>query len=113
MSSQSGVKSLETHVHGLEMGLMKFHMIWQYQVERIRKTNSIENTCCKLHIVEFSSSKFWSRVGCWYATSCLFFLGAFILLFAIKHTTREAEKSKHQKKSWVCCEHVDTCLLCK
>lgn len=60
-SSQSGLNSLETRVHGLEMALDEISYDLALTSGRIPITDSAENTCCKLPGAEFLSSKFWRR----------------------------------------------------
>ncbi|KAF3431353.1 hypothetical protein FNV43_RR26084 [Rhamnella rubrinervis] len=60
-SSQSGLNSLETRVHGLEMALDEISYDLALSTGRIPNTDSAENTCCKLPGAEFLSSKFWRR----------------------------------------------------
>lgn len=60
-SSQSGLNSLETRVHGLEMALDGISYDLALSTGRIPNTESAENTCCKLPGAEFLSSKFWRR----------------------------------------------------
>ncbi|ONI30616.1 hypothetical protein PRUPE_1G262400 [Prunus persica] len=60
-SSQSGLNSLETRVHGLEMALDEISYDLAITSGRIPNTESAENTCCKLPGAEFLSSKFWRR----------------------------------------------------
>ncbi|XP_061991805.1 TORTIFOLIA1-like protein 4 [Rosa rugosa] len=60
-NSQSGLNSLETRVHGLEMALDEISYDLALSTGRIPNTESAENTCCKLPGAEFLSSKFWRR----------------------------------------------------
>ncbi|ESR51757.1 hypothetical protein CICLE_v10030884mg [Citrus x clementina] len=60
-SSQSGMNSLETRVHGLEMALDEISYDLALSNGRILNNNAAENTCCKLPGAEFLSSKFWRR----------------------------------------------------
>lgn len=62
-SSQIGINSLESRVHGLEMALDEISS------GRIPNTDSAENTCCKLPGAEFLSSKFWRRAEGRYSSS--------------------------------------------
>ncbi|XP_065860939.1 TORTIFOLIA1-like protein 4 [Euphorbia lathyris] len=56
-SSQHGINSLETRVHGLEMALDEISFDLALSTGRIPNTDS----CCKLPGAEFLSSKFWRR----------------------------------------------------
>ncbi|CAI0386565.1 unnamed protein product [Linum tenue] len=60
-SSQSGINSLETRVHGLEMALDEISHDLAVSRGRIPETDSADNTCCKLPGTEFLSSKLWRR----------------------------------------------------
>ncbi|PON46540.1 Armadillo-type fold containing protein [Parasponia andersonii] len=60
-SSQSGLNSLETRVHGLEIALDEMSYDLAVSSGRIPNSDSAENTCCKLPGTEFLSSKFWRR----------------------------------------------------
>lgn len=60
-SSQSGMNSLETRVHGLEMALDEISYDLALSNGRILNNTAAENTCCKLPGAEFLSSKFWRR----------------------------------------------------
>ncbi|CAK7332731.1 unnamed protein product [Dovyalis caffra] len=68
-SSQSGINSLETRVHGLEMAVNEISYDLAISSGRIPKTNSAENACCKLPGAEFLSSKFWRRTECRHSSS--------------------------------------------
>uniref|UniRef100_A0A6N2K175 TORTIFOLIA1/SINE1-2 N-terminal domain-containing protein n=1 Tax=Salix viminalis TaxID=40686 RepID=A0A6N2K175_SALVM len=68
-SSQSGINSLETRVQGLEMAVNEISNDLAVSSGRIPKTNSVENTCCKLPGAEFLSSKLWRRTECRSPTS--------------------------------------------
>ncbi|CAN4088196.1 unnamed protein product [Withania somnifera] len=63
-SSQSGMHSLETRVHGLELALDEISFDLAMSTGRMSKTNSA-SMCCKLPGAEFLTSKFWKRIeGC-------------------------------------------------
>lgn len=68
-SSQSGINSLETRVHGLEMAVNEISYDLAVSSGRIPRTDSVENTCCKLPGAEFLSSKLWRRTECRSSTS--------------------------------------------
>ncbi|KAK1305992.1 Microtubule-associated protein TORTIFOLIA1 [Acorus calamus] len=57
-SSQSGMRALETRVHGLEMALDEISH--DLAVTSGRMTNT-DSSCCKLPGAEFLSSKFWRK----------------------------------------------------
>ncbi|XP_057948542.1 TORTIFOLIA1-like protein 4 [Malania oleifera] len=70
-SSQSGISSLETRVHGLEMALDEISYDLAISTGRISNTDSAGNTCCKLPGAEFLSSKFWRRTEVRHSSSRL------------------------------------------
>ncbi|KAL3751678.1 hypothetical protein ACJRO7_012499 [Eucalyptus globulus] len=59
--SQSGMNSLETRVHGLEMAIEEISYDIALSTGRFPNVESADNTCCKLPGTEFLSSKFWRR----------------------------------------------------
>ncbi|CAN4086122.1 unnamed protein product [Withania somnifera] len=59
-SSQSGMHSLETRVHGLELALDEISFDLAMSTRRISNTNSA-SMCCKLPGAEFLTSKLWKR----------------------------------------------------
>ncbi|KAK1296952.1 Microtubule-associated protein TORTIFOLIA1 [Acorus calamus] len=65
-SSQSGMRALETRVHGLEMALDEISH--DLAVTSGRMTNT-DSSCCKLPGAEFLSSKFWRKSEVRYSTS--------------------------------------------
>ncbi|KAF2325392.1 hypothetical protein GH714_027388 [Hevea brasiliensis] len=68
-SSQHGINSLETRVHGLEMALDEISYDLALSSGRIPNADSADNTCCNLPGAEFLSSKFWRRTEGRYSTS--------------------------------------------
>ncbi|WCJ21743.1 ARM repeat superfamily protein [Euphorbia peplus] len=68
-SSQHGISSLETRVHGLEMALDEISFDLALSTGRIPNTDFADNTCCKLPGAEFLSSKFWRRTEGRYPTA--------------------------------------------
>lgn len=68
-SSQIGINSLESRVHGLEMALDEISHDLALSSGRIPNSDSAENTCCKLPGAEFLSSKFWRRAEGRYSSS--------------------------------------------
>ncbi|EEF52077.1 TORTIFOLIA1-like protein 3 [Ricinus communis] len=58
-SSQNGMQSLETRVHGLELALDEIS--YDLAVSSGRMTNSNRTTCCLLPGADFLSSKFWRK----------------------------------------------------
>ncbi|PHT47791.1 hypothetical protein CQW23_11999 [Capsicum baccatum] len=59
-SSQSGMHSLETRVHGLELALDEISFDLAMSTGRMSNTNSAV-MCCKLPGAEFLTSKLWKR----------------------------------------------------
>ncbi|KAK4362409.1 hypothetical protein RND71_017650 [Anisodus tanguticus] len=59
-SSQSGMHSLETRVHGLELALDEISFDLAMSTGRMSNTNSA-TMCCKLPGAEFLTSKLWKR----------------------------------------------------
>ncbi|KAI4314257.1 hypothetical protein L6164_027184 [Bauhinia variegata] len=71
-SSQSGLNSLETRVHGLERALDEMSYDLAVSSGRIPgMESSTQDMCCKLPGAEFLSSKFWKRTDGHYSTSRL------------------------------------------
>ncbi|XP_042502803.1 TORTIFOLIA1-like protein 4 isoform X2 [Macadamia integrifolia] len=70
-SSQNGMRSLETRVHGLELALDEISYDLAMSTGKISDTDSAGNTCCKLPGAEFLSSKFWRRTEGRYPSSRL------------------------------------------
>ncbi|KAJ4960637.1 hypothetical protein NE237_020547 [Protea cynaroides] len=70
-SSQNGMRSLETRVHGLELALDEISYDLAMSTAKISGTDSAGNTCCKLPGAEFLSSKFWRRTEGRYPSSRL------------------------------------------
>ena len=60
-SSENGMRSLETRVHGLELALDDISYDLAVTSGRITKSNAPKNTCCLLPGAEFLSSKFWKK----------------------------------------------------
>ncbi|XP_020203483.1 TORTIFOLIA1-like protein 3 [Cajanus cajan] len=60
-SSQNGMRSLETRVHGLELALDEISYDLAISSGRMTKSDAPGNTCCMLPGAEFLSSKFWRK----------------------------------------------------
>lgn len=60
-SSQNGMRSLETRVHGLELALDEISYDLAISSGRMTKSDVHGNTCCMLPGTEFLSSKFWRK----------------------------------------------------
>ncbi|KAG9456718.1 hypothetical protein H6P81_001226 [Aristolochia fimbriata] len=61
-TSQNGMRSLETRVHGLEIALDEISHDLAVSTARMPNSDTEENTCCKLPGADFLSSKFWRRM---------------------------------------------------
>ncbi|XP_068652250.1 TORTIFOLIA1-like protein 4 [Aristolochia californica] len=61
-TSQNGMRSLETRVHGLEIALDEISHDLAVSTARMTNSDTEENICCKLPGADFLSSKFWRRV---------------------------------------------------
>ncbi|KAG5087749.1 hypothetical protein AAZX31_01G036400 [Glycine max] len=68
-SSQSGMNSLESRVHGLEMALDEISHDLAVSGGRVSNIDATEDTCCKLPGTDFLSSKFWKKTEGRYSTS--------------------------------------------
>ncbi|XP_020089702.1 TORTIFOLIA1-like protein 3 [Ananas comosus] len=61
-SSQNGMHSLETRVHGMEMALDEISRDLAASSGRMSNNDTeVNNTCCRLPGTEFLSSRFWRR----------------------------------------------------
>ncbi|CAJ1975216.1 unnamed protein product [Sphenostylis stenocarpa] len=60
-SSENGMRSLETRVHGLELALDDISYDLAVTSGRMTKSDAPKNTCCLLPGAEFLSSKFWKK----------------------------------------------------
>ncbi|KAG7954706.1 hypothetical protein I3843_11G033200 [Carya illinoinensis] len=60
-SSQNGMRSLETRVHGLELALDEISCDLAVSTGRMTKTDSFGSKCCLLPGADFLSSKFWRK----------------------------------------------------
>lgn len=60
-SSQNGLRSLETRVHGLELALDEISFDLAVSNRRMSSTDSAGATCCMLPGADFLSSKFWRK----------------------------------------------------
>ncbi|TKY73446.1 Microtubule-associated protein TORTIFOLIA1 [Spatholobus suberectus] len=60
-SSENGMRSLETRVHGLELALDDISYDLAVSSGRITKSDAPKNTCCLIPGAEFLSSKFWKK----------------------------------------------------
>ncbi|TKY55151.1 Microtubule-associated protein TORTIFOLIA1 [Spatholobus suberectus] len=68
-SSQNGMRSLETRVHGLELALDEISYDLAISSGRMTKSDATGNTCCSLPGAEFLSSKFWRKTQGRYSIS--------------------------------------------
>ncbi|XP_022135420.1 TORTIFOLIA1-like protein 3 isoform X2 [Momordica charantia] len=60
-SSQNGMRSLETRVHGLELALDEISYDLAVSSGRMSYANTPRTTCCLLPGADFLSSRFWKR----------------------------------------------------
>ncbi|KAK7304566.1 hypothetical protein VNO77_42447 [Canavalia gladiata] len=60
-SSENGMRSLETRVHGLELALDEISFDLAVSSGRMTKAVARRHTCCLLPGAEFLSSKFWKK----------------------------------------------------
>ncbi|KAF7806132.1 TORTIFOLIA1-like protein 3 [Senna tora] len=60
-SSQNGMRSLETRVHGLELALEDISYDLAVSSRRVTYSDAPGNSCCLLPGAEFLSSKFWRK----------------------------------------------------
>lgn len=68
-SSQNGMRSLETRVHGLELALDEISYDLALSSGRMTKIDSRSRTCCLLPGRDFWSSKFWRKTESRYSSS--------------------------------------------
>ncbi|KAJ9140383.1 hypothetical protein P3X46_031037 [Hevea brasiliensis] len=66
-TSQNGMRSLETRVHGLELALDEIS--YDLAISSGRMTGSHRTTCCMLPGADFLSSKLWRKTESRYSTS--------------------------------------------
>ncbi|XP_022735043.1 TORTIFOLIA1-like protein 4 [Durio zibethinus] len=108
-SSQSGINSLETRVNGLEMALDEISYDLAVSSGRIPKTDSPDNTCCKLPGTEFLSPKFWRKTEGRFSTSRLSSSGRMLSLNAVHNTPdkdsgaetyKPAVSQRYQRRGW-------------
>ncbi|KAF6158346.1 hypothetical protein GIB67_022426 [Kingdonia uniflora] len=70
-SSQTGMQSLETQVHGLELALDEICYDLAISTGRILNADTTRNSCCMILGADFLSSKFWRRTeGAYSASNC-------------------------------------------
>ncbi|KAF6157297.1 hypothetical protein GIB67_004235 [Kingdonia uniflora] len=60
-SSQNGIRSLETRVHGLEKALNEISYDLGVSTGRMTNSESARSTCCQLPGAEYLSPKFWKK----------------------------------------------------
>ncbi|BFG32652.1 hypothetical protein CerSpe_189260 [Prunus speciosa] len=68
-SSQNGMRSLETRVHGLELALDEISYDLALSSGRMTKIDSRSRTCCLLPGRDFWSAKFWRKTESRYSSS--------------------------------------------
>ncbi|XP_028794913.1 TORTIFOLIA1-like protein 3 [Neltuma alba] len=70
-SSQNGMQSLETRVHGLELALDEISYDLAVSSGRMTNADAPGRTCCLLSGAEFLSSKFWRKSQGRYSSSSI------------------------------------------
>ncbi|GAU38372.1 hypothetical protein TSUD_209510 [Trifolium subterraneum] len=91
-SSQNGMRSLETRVHGLELALDDISYDLAVSNGRMTNSNVPRNSCCLLPGAEFLSSKFWRKSQGQYSSPRLSRRGGAPSLAAMHYTAgRNAE----------------------
>ncbi|KAF6150104.1 hypothetical protein GIB67_035714 [Kingdonia uniflora] len=71
-SSQTGMQSLETRVHGLELALDEICYDLAISTGRMSNADTTRNSCCMIPGADFLSSKFWRRTeGAYSASNCV------------------------------------------
>ncbi|RDX99548.1 TORTIFOLIA1-like protein 4, partial [Mucuna pruriens] len=88
-SSQSGMNSLESRVHGLEMALDEISYDLAVSSGRISNNDATEDTCCKLPGTDFLSSKFWKKTEGRYSTSRFSLGGSIASTIAVHNATNK------------------------
>ncbi|KAL4633907.1 hypothetical protein ACB092_04G157300 [Castanea dentata] len=68
-SSQNGMRSLETRVHGLELALDEISYDLALSTGRMTNADSLRMKCCLLPGADFLSSKFWRKTEGRYSSS--------------------------------------------
>ncbi|MED6150249.1 hypothetical protein PIB30_070569 [Stylosanthes scabra] len=93
-SSQNGMRSLETRVHGLELALDEISYDLAISSGRMTNSRAPSNTCCLLPGAEFWSSKFWRKTQDRYTSSQISRLGATPSLASRHYTTERNSETK-------------------
>lgn len=96
-SSQNGMHSLETRVHGLELALDEISYDLAVSTGRMTKTDSYGTTCCLLPGAEFLSSKFRRKTESRSSTSRVTISGGASSLSAMCHRTDISGNSEMHK----------------
>ncbi|KAL2515839.1 ARM repeat superfamily protein [Forsythia ovata] len=68
-SSHSGMRSLETRVHGLELALDEISFDLAVSTGRMSQSDAASAMCCKIPGAEFLSSKLWKKTEGRFSTS--------------------------------------------
>ncbi|XP_027368787.1 TORTIFOLIA1-like protein 3 [Abrus precatorius] len=91
-SSENGMRSLETRVHGLELALDEISYDLAVSTGRMTKDDAPRHTCCLLPGAEFLSSKFWRKTQGRYSSHRFSTSGGTPSLASIHHrANRNAE----------------------
>ncbi|KAG6753042.1 hypothetical protein POTOM_043086 [Populus tomentosa] len=93
-SSQNGMHSLETRVHGLELALDEISYDLAASSGRMTNTDSNRTTCCLLPGADFLSSKFWKKTEGRYSNSRIYSSRGTPLSAAVRH---RADRNGHSE----------------
>ncbi|KAJ1421779.1 Armadillo-type fold [Sesbania bispinosa] len=93
-SSENGMRSLETRVHGLELALDEISYDLAVSSGRMSKSDAPRNTCCLLPGAEFLSSKFWRKTQGRYSSSQFSRFGATPSLTATHYRVNRNAETK-------------------
>lgn len=85
-SSQNGMQTLETRVHGLELALDDISYDLAVSNARMSSAEATRSSCCLLPGPDFLSSKFWKRPDGRCSTSRFSFSGTTPLVSAMRNT---------------------------
>ncbi|OVA14322.1 HEAT [Macleaya cordata] len=94
-SSQDGMRSLETRVHGLELALDEISYDLAISTGRMSNPETGGNTCCRLPGAEFLSSKFWKRTEGRYSTSRFSSSGGTPLVDSLRNMVDRDHSAEH------------------
>lgn len=93
-SSQSGLRSLETRVRGLELALDEISFDLAVSTGRMSSAASAGGMCCKLPGAEYLSSKFWKRTESRRATPMFTYSSATTAAVSMQNIANKNEGSE-------------------